>query len=54
MKNNTSGKLTALLNVNGRSVTVKQNDVIEGYLIKNISNESILIVKGKEIITIRK
>lgn len=54
VKNSITGNHTALLNVNGRSVTVKQNDFVEGYLIKNISNESILIVKGKEILTIRK
>lgn len=54
VKNNTSGNLTALLNVNGRSVTVKQNDVVEGYIIKSISNESILAIKGKEKLIIQK
>lgn len=54
VKNSITGNHTALLNVNGRSVTVKQNDFVEGYLIKNISNESILIVKGKEKLLINK
>lgn len=54
VKNNSSGNLTALLNVNGKSITVKQNDIVEGYVIKSISNESILAQKGKEKLVISK
>lgn len=54
VKNNSSGNLTALLNINGRSITVKQNDIVEGYIIKSISNESILAIKGKEKLVINK
>lgn len=51
---NGNGKITALINVNGKSLTIKQNDVVEGYTIKTISNESILAVKGKEKLMITK
>lgn len=54
VKNNTSGLQTALLSVNGKSVFVKVNDNVEGFLIKQISNESVLLTKGKEKLVIKK
>lgn len=54
VKNNTSGTQTALISMNGKSFFVKKNDNIEGFVIKQISNESILIFRGKERLTINK
>jgi hypothetical protein len=54
VKNNSNGNFTALLSVNGKSTFVKPNDVVEGYTIKTITNESIMAVKGKEKLTISK
>jgi len=54
VKNNTSGSQTALLSINGKSVFVKVNDNVEGFLIQQITNESILVTKGKEKLVIKK
>lgn len=54
LKNNDQGTHTAMLNVNERSVFVKQNDIIEGYTITEISKDFIRIKKGKEIVTVTK
>lgn len=54
IKNSTGNSTTALLSINGKSSFVKQNDVIEGYTVKEISGESILLLKGKEKLFIRK
>ena len=54
VQNSTSGKLTALITFNGKSMIVKQNDIVEGYLIKTITAESILAIKGKEKLVVSK
>jgi type II secretory pathway component PulC len=54
LKNNDKGTQTAMLSINDRSVFAKQNDVIEGYTIIDISREAIKIKKGKEVLTISK
>lgn len=54
IKNSNKGISTAMLNVNGKSVFVKQNDVVEGFVIKQITNESITVIKGKEKLVIKK
>lgn len=54
LKNNDKGTQTAMLSINERSVFAKQNDVIEGYTIIDISREAIKIKKGKEVLTISK
>ena len=54
IKNSSGNTMTALLSINGRSSFIKQNEVIEGFTVKEISAESILLLKGKEKIVIRK
>lgn len=54
IKSSTGGAMTALLSVNGKSSFVKQNESIEGFVVKEISAESILLIKGKEKLFIRK
>lgn len=54
IKNSTSGSVTALLSVNGRSVVVKLNESVEGYMLKEITADQILLLRGKEKLMIRK
>ncbi len=54
LKNNDKCTQTAMLSINGRSVFVKQNDVIEGFTVQEISGNDIKIRKGKEVMTIGK
>jgi hypothetical protein len=54
VKNSSNGTETAFLNINGKSVLVKKNDIVEGYLIKMIDNNSINLIKGKEKLVINK
>jgi hypothetical protein len=54
IKSSMGGAMTALLSINGKSSFVKQNESIEGFVVKEISAESILLLKGKEKLLIRK
>lgn len=54
IKSSEKGKTTAMLVIDGKSYFVKQNDVVEGYVIKQIFDNSVVIVKGKGKITIQK
>ncbi len=54
VKNNSSGAQTALLNVNGKSIFAKLNDVIDGYTISEIFPDVITVKKGKEKLSIKK
>jgi hypothetical protein len=45
---------TAILNVNGRSMLVKEKDLVEGYTITQISNSTVFLQKGKEKLVITK
>lgn len=54
IKNSASGSVTALLSVNGRSVVVKLNESVEGYTLKEITGDQILLLRGKEKLVIKK
>lgn len=54
IKNSEKGKMTAMLTINGKSFFAKTNDVIEGYSVKQITESSIILSKGKEKLTIEK
>lgn len=54
IKNNKTGVVTGLLNVNGQSMMVKVNDVVNGFSVKSITRDSILFKKGKERMVVRK
>lgn len=54
IKNSEKGNQTAMLNFNGKSVFAKQGDVVDGYSVKQINNENIILLKGKEKIVLNK
>lgn len=54
VKNSVKGTSTAMIAINGKSSFVKQNDVIEGYILQEISNDLIKLKKGKEVLIINK
>ena len=54
VKNNTTGTTTALLYINGQSHLVKNGDVINGIVVKNISNTSVVLKEGKNTLNIIK
>ncbi len=54
VKNNSSGISTALVSINGKGHLVRKGDIIDGIVIKNISNDHVEIKDGKNIITISK
>lgn len=53
-KNNDKGTQIAMISINGKSFFIKLNDVIEGFVITEISKDFIKIKKGKEVIIINK
>lgn len=54
IKNSDKGKSIAMLYINGKSFFAKENEVVEGYLVKQITESTIVFSKGKEKITISK
>ncbi len=54
VKNNTTGNSTALIYINGQSHLVKNGDVINGIIVKNISSTSVELKEGKTIFNITK
>ena len=54
VKNNTTGQTTALVSINGKSHLVKKGDVVDGIIVKNISNEMIELVEGKNTLSVSK
>lgn len=54
VKNNTTGQTTALVSINGKSHLVKKGDVVDGISVKNISNELIELMEGKNVLSIGK
>lgn len=54
LKNNDTGTQTAMMSINGKSVFVKTNDMIDGMTIKKIFKDSIIIKKGREKLVICK
>ncbi|MDX2173686.1 MAG: hypothetical protein SFY56_11245 [Bacteroidota bacterium] len=54
VKNNTTGQTTALVSINGKSHLVKKGDVVDGISVKNISNELIELMEGKNVLNISK
>lgn len=54
VKNNEKGTQTAMINMNGKSVFVKENDNIDGYRVMKITNQSVLLLKGKEKLVVTK
>ncbi len=54
IKNSNKGISTAMLNINGKSIFARQNDMVEGFIIKQITSESITLLKGKDKFVIKK
>jgi len=54
VKNSDKGTQTAMMSFNGKSFFVKQNDVIEGYSIQEITRDQVKLKKGKEVLFITK
>lgn len=47
LKNNVTGIQTVMLSVNGKTILAKKNDLIEGYKLIKISDNSVKFIKGK-------
>lgn len=54
VKNNDKGTTTVMITINGKSYFVKQNDIIEGLLIQEISPNTLKLKKGKEQFVVAK
>lgn len=54
IKNTDKGTLTALISLNGKSFFAKQNEVIDEIIVKEITNDNITILNGKEKIIVKK
>lgn len=54
VKNSDKGTQTAMISINGKSYFALQKDVIEGFLIVEISKDFIRLKKGKELKIISK
>ena len=54
VKNNDKGTQTAMISINGKSYFVKQKDVVEGIVVKEITVDFVLVLKGKERIIVKK
>lgn len=54
IKNNDKGTQTALISIKGKSYFVKPKDVVEGYAIKQISIDNIILLNREGKITVKK
>ncbi|HWY11617.1 MAG TPA: hypothetical protein VN026_09845 [Bacteroidia bacterium] len=54
VSNQSSGVTTALVSVNGKSYVVKKGETIEGMLIKSITQETLELKVGKELVLVKK
>jgi hypothetical protein len=54
VKNSSTGQATALFTINGKSFVIKKGDVVEGFTIKDISNEFVEVKEGKQVFKVGK
>lgn len=54
IKNNSSGKVMALVSVNGQSTLLKENESLEGIQFKTFSKDSLVAKWGKQRLVLRK